>query len=379
MTAVLLAACGATTAGSESVLKKRAERDSLKTAYAEIGVKIKEAEEWLTENDTSLKRNLPTVTALELKVGRYAHFVDVHGSVRADKAATLYSMGGGRVRSIQVSAGDRVSAGDLLVGMDSDVIQKQIAQAETGAELARTTFEKQDRLWQQKIGSEMQYLQAKTQKEQAEAGVAALREQLRLTNVTAPFSGTVDEVMVRLGDMTAPGLPVARVVDLSGVQLEADVPEGYVKSVVTGAPVKVSFPSIGESFDAQLAHVGEFIDPTNRTFKITVRVPKDEAYMRPNLLSDLSIQDASSDSAIVVPSRTLLEDVDGNNYLFVLDATKDDEAKARKVMVKRLSEYKGDASIAPVEAGALKGGEMIVDEGAKNVTGGQTVRVAPKH
>lgn len=373
----VLAACGG--AGDTSDLgRKRAERDSLKTEYTKLGERIKAVEEWLMENDTTVRRNLPTVTALSMRMGPYKHYVDVHGNVKADKAAALYALGGGRVRSIQVQAGDRVRQGQLLVSIDSDIVQKQIAQAETGYELAKTAYEKQERLWQQKIGSEMQYLQAKSQKEQAEAGIAALREQLRLTNVTAPFDGTVDEVMVRVGDLAAPTMPVARVVDLSGVQLEADVPETYLRSLKKDAPVKVVFPSVGDTLSAKLDHVGEYIDPANRTFKISVRMPKGEQYMRPNLLSDISILDSSTDSAWVVPSRTVLEDVKGNSYVFALDASRGDEARARKVMVKRLSEYKGYASIAPEEAGGLKDGDLVVDEGAKNVSAGQTVRIA-KH
>jgi membrane fusion protein, multidrug efflux system len=371
----VLAACGGGSDTSD-LGKKRAERDSLKAEYAKLGVRIKEIETWLVENDSTVRRNLPTVTADTVKAGAFTHFVDVHGNVKADKAAALYALAGGRIRSIQVKAGDRVSAGQLLLSVDNDVVVKQMQQAETAAELARTAFEKQERLWNQKIGSEMQFLQAKSQKEQAEAGLAALREQQRLTNVTAPFAGTVDDIMVRVGDLAAPGVPVARVVDLSGVQLEADVPESYLRTIRTGAPVKVSFPSVGESFDAKLDHVGEYIDPSNRTFKVTVRVPKNEGFMRPNLLSDISIQDLHSDSAMVVPARAVLQDVNGNNYIFVLDRTRNDEAKARKVMVKRVSEYKGSVHIAPAENGGLKGGESIVDEGAKNVTDGLTVRVA---
>lgn len=280
------------------------------------------------------------------------------------------------MRRILVNAGDRVHAGQLLVSIDNDMVGKQITQAETGAELARTTFEKQQTLWNQKVGSEMQFLQAKAQKEQAEAGLSSLREQQRLTNITAPFDGQVDEIMMRVGDMASPMQPVLRIVNLTGVQLEADVPESYLMSVISGAPVKVTFPSLNESFDAELAHVSKYIDPANRTFKVSVRVPKGEQYMRPNLLSDISIQDRRNDSALVVPSRAVLQDVEGNNYLFVLDKTRNDEAVARKVMVDRVSQYKGDLSITPREPGALKGGEQIIDEGAKNVSEGATVRVA---
>ncbi|MBK6370737.1 MAG: efflux RND transporter periplasmic adaptor subunit [Flavobacteriales bacterium] len=373
-TMALFAACGGG-ADTSALGKKRAERDSLKTVYAELGVKIKDIETWLAENDSTVRRNLSTVTSTPVVAGTFAHYVDVHGMVKADRSAALFAQGG-RVRSILVKPGDQVRAGQLLISIDNDLVEKQIAQASTAAELARTTFEKQDALWKQKIGSEMQFLQAKAQMEQAQAGLAALHEQQRLTNITSPFEGMVDDIMVRVGDMASPMQPVARVVNLSAVQLEADVPEGYLRSVKAGAPVKVRFPSLNETFDGELDHVGQFIDPANRTFKVTVRVPKAEAYMRPNLLSDISIQNGNNDSALVVPSRTVLQDVAGNNYVYVLDVTRDDEAVARKIMVQRLSEYKGRISVAPVKAGELKGGERVVDEGAKNVTEGTTVRVA---
>lgn len=374
--AILLSACGAAAPEGE-IGQKKAELETLKANYKELALKIKDLETWIAANDSNAVRNLPVVTAQPLAIGPFTHYVDVHGTVRADQAAALYS-GGGRVRRIMVSPGDRVRSGQLIISIDNDLAAEQIQQAEAAYELARTAFEKQQRLWDQKIGSEMQFLQAKSQKEQAEAGLAAMREQQRLTNITAPFDGTVDDIMVRVGDMTSPMQPAARVVNLSGVQLEADVPEGYLRTVRSGAPVKVHFPSVGDTFSAQLDHVGQFIDPSNRTFKVTVRVPKGEEMMRPNLLSDISIQDYHTDSALVLPSRAVLQDVNGNNYIYVLDRGTGDEAKARKVLVNRVSEYKGRLSVTPAEPGGLKGGEMIVDEGAKNVSDGLAVRIANK-
>lgn len=373
--AALLAACGAAEP-TDDLGRKRHERDSLKTVYDELGKQIKTIEDWLAENDSTVKRNLPSVRTLELKPGTFAHYVDVHGNVRADRAATLYAMGGGRVRSINVNVGDRVSKGDLMIIMDNDMAHDQVAQAEAAYELARIAFEKQEALWKQKIGSEIQYLQAKSNMEQAKAALNTLREQSRLSNITAPFSGTVDDIMVRVGDVSAPGIPAARVVDLSEVQLEADVPEGYVKQIRKGAEARVIFPSLGDTVLAQLDHVGAFIDPANRTFKVTVRMPKDAEGLRPNQLSDINIMDSRTDSAMVVPSTAVLEDVNGHSYLFVLDNVHNEEGKARKVMVTRVSEYKGNVHIAPKEPMALKGGEVIVKEGGKNVSDGQTVRIA---
>ena len=374
----LLASCGAK--GTGDVAHKVAERDSLKVEYDKLGKQLKEVEDWLALNDSNANRSLPLVTAEALKNGSFTHYIDVHGVVKADESAALFGMGG-RVASIRVKAGDKVREGQVLMTMDNDMVQKQIAQAQAGADLASTTFEKQQRLWDQHIGSEMQYLQAKTQKEQAEAGLATLKEQQRLSNITAPFNGVVDEVMARVGDMTAPTMPVARVVNLSGIQLQADISEAYLKKVKAGAPVKVTFPSIGEQFTAPLTHVSEYIDPSNRTFMVTLRAPNGEAYMRPNLLGDLSIQDSHTDSAMVVPSAAVLDDVNGNSYLFVLGPAPQGasvtatERVAHKVFVDRVSEYQGRMNVAAKTPGQLKDGDLVVLEGAKNVSDGQTVRV----
>lgn len=371
----LLSACGAATP-TDDLGRKRAELDSLKAAYKELGTRIKEADAWIAEHDATVKKNLPMVKAAALALGAFDHYVDVHGNVRADKAATLYALGGGRVRAINVIVGQHVEKGQLLVTIDNDMAHDQVEQVEAAYQLAQTAFEKQEKLWQQRIGSEMQYLQARSQRDQAKAALDAVREQSRLSNITAPFSGTVDDIMVRVGDLAAPGIPAARVVDLSEVELEADVPEGYLRRIRKEAPVRVVFPSLADTVEARIDHVSAFIDPTNRTFKVIVRMPKGKDVLSPNLLSDLSILDARADSALVVPSGAVLEDVNGNSYLFALDGTTATEGKARKVMVKRINDYKGRVHIAPVEAAALKGGETIVMEGAKNVSDGQTVRIA---
>ena len=368
----LLAACGAS-APTDDLGKKRAELDSLKTLYKAIGEQIKATDSWIAEYDTTVKKNLPIVTTLVLTNSRFEHFVEVHGNVKADKSSELFTMGG-RVRRILVSEGQQVRSGQTLIDLDNDAIAKQRDAAKAGAALARDVFEKQSKLWEQKIGSEVQFLQAKAQMEQAEAGLAALNEQVRLSNVTAPFDGIVDDIMVTVGDMTSPMAPVARVVDPSGASLEADVPESYLQRVKTGDPVKVEFPSTGDTLSATLANVSRFINPTNRTFRVSVRVPGGSNMVRPNLLSVIHVRDLVKDSALVVPSRTIQEDVNGNNYVFVLENT-DGKQRTKKVMVQRLADYKKVTMIAVADGTTNLNGATIVDEGAKSVGDGQEVKV----
>ncbi len=370
LSAALFAACGG--APTDELTRKKAELDSLKANYKSTGELIKEADAWIAEHDTTVKKNLPSVTTIVLQPGTFEHFVEVHGNVKADRSAELFTMGG-RVRKILVSEGDHVSQNQTLVDLDNDAIVKQRDAAQAGARLARDVYEKQAKLWEQKIGSEVQYLQAKSQMEQAEASVAALNEQVRLSNATAPFAGIVDEIMVTQGDMTAPNMPVARVVDPTGASLEADVPESYLERVKNGDPVLVVFPSTNDSLRATLTNVSRYINPANRTFKVSVRVPAGSGDVRPNLLTVIHVRDLVVDSALVVLSRTIQEDVSGKNYVFMLDE-QDGKQMTKKVMVERLADYKKFTMIKPTDGTNLNGA-TIVDEGAKNVGDGQEVKV----
>ncbi len=371
--AALLAACGAATP-NDDLGRKKAELDSLKAAYKATGEKIKEVDTWLAENDSTVKKNLPSVTTMVLNPTRFEHFVEVHGNVKADKSADLFTMGG-RVRRILVSEGDRVRTGQLIIDLDNDAVARQLDAAEAGAKLAKDVFEKQGKLWEQKIGSEIQYLQAKSQNEQAAAQVASIREQVRLSNVTAPFDGVVDDIMVSVGDMTSPMAAVARVVDPSGATLEADVPESYLQRVKNGDPVMVEFPSLGDTLSATLTNVSRFINPANRTFKVSVRMPAGTDMVRPNLLSLIHVRDLVKDSALVVPSKVIQEDVQGNNYVFVLE-NKDGNQLTKKVMVKRVADYKQNTMISATDGNTSQlFGATIVEEGAKSVGDGQEVKV----
>lgn len=372
--AALLAACGSGTPAND-LGRKKAELDSLKAAYKELGEKIKDVDTWIAAHDSTVKKNLPSVTTMVLNPTRFEHFVEVHGNVKADKSADLYAAGGGRVKRVLVQEGDRVRKGDLLIDLDNGAMDQQIAAAKAGFNLAKEVYEKQGRLWEQKIGSEVQYLSAKSQKEQAEASLAALQEQHRMMEVTAPFDGIVDDIMVQVGDMTSPMAPTARVVDPNGASLEADVPESYLQRVKNGDPVKVEFPSLGDTLNATLTNVSRFINPANRTFRVSVRMPAGSDMVRPNLLSLIHVRDLVKDSALVVPSKVIQEDVQGNNYVFVLE-NKDGKQLTKKVMVKRLADYKQNAMVTVTDGDASQlFGATIVEEGAKSVGDGQEVKV----
>ncbi|MFN3874845.1 MAG: efflux RND transporter periplasmic adaptor subunit [Flavobacteriales bacterium] len=367
-----LAGCGGDAGTDAEVKARRAQRDSLLAEREKLNRAIAEAEAWLAKHDPELQRALPMVTPFELQPREFAHWTEAHGSVRADQNALVYSSTGGEVRRILVQPGQRVRKGQVIVDIDTDALRQQIQQAEANVELARNVYERQAKLWQQKVGSEVQYLQAKSNRDAGEAQLKALREQLRSAQVIAPFDGVVDEVFPNLGDMATPMQPVARVVALGKASIEVDLAEDLLTKVNLGDPVEVVLPETGERLQARIDQVGQFINPNNRTFKVTLRV-ENGVKLRPNQLANVRIRDLAVEEALVVPSRLVMENSKGESYVYVLDE-QDGIARARKVFVKVLSAQGGELLIDGA-AGDLKGGERLIDQGSRLVVDRQEVQV----
>jgi len=370
--AALMVACGTAPDTNVELKTKRAQRDSLKAEREKINAAIAEVEGWLAKNDPELARALPMVTVFPLAPRDFSHYTEVHGNVKADDNALLFSTTGGEVRRIVVRAGSPVRKGQVIVDIDVDALRQNVQQAEANVELARTVYERQARLWEQKVGSEVQFLEAKARKEAGEAQLAALKEQLRNAQVIAPFDGVVDEIFPSVGDMTNPMQPVARVVSLGRASIECDVAEDLLRKVKQGDPVQVVLPESNESFEARIDQIGQFINPNNRTFRITVRVA-DGKQLRPNQLANVRIRDKEAKDALVVPARLVMENGQGLSYVYVLEQ-KDGMAKARKEFVTVLSMQAGDLLIERGQEG-LQGGETLIDQGSRLVVDGQEVQV----
>lgn len=370
---LLLAACGAGSPDTDSqVLAKRAERDSLKALREQLTASIAEVDGWLAKHDPSLQRSLPTVTTYQLEPRAFAHWTEAHGSVRADQNALLYSSMGGKVRRILVPAGRPVSQGQLIVDIDLDALRENVAQAKAQAELARSVHEKQARLWEQKIGSEVQYLQAKANMESSEAQLKSLSEQLASAEIRAPFDGVVDEIFPNLGDMASPMQPVARVVALGKASVECDLSEDLLDKVSVGDSVEVDMPETGETHMATIAQVGQYINPNNRSFKATLRMEAGTK-LRPNQLLNVRIRDLVRPEALVLPSRLVMQNSSGESYVFVLDQH-EGAPRSRKLFVKVLSTQGGELLIERSKDG-LQGGETLIDQGARMVVDKQEVQV----
>jgi RND family efflux transporter MFP subunit len=259
----------------------------------------------------------------------------------------------------------RVSKGQILAKIDAEAIQRSMEEMENSLSLARTVFEKQERLWNQKIGTEIQYLEAKSRKEGLEKSMSSMRTQLAKAVVRAPFNGTVETVRVRAGELVQPGSQMIQFVGESDLFIEADISESYIGVLAKGDSVEINFPSINKTIATKVSATGSIINPNNRTFKVEVFLPS-LPEVKPNMISVLKIQDYSNKETVVVPAHLILADTKGD-YLFVVE-----NGVAKKKYVTR--GYTSGEETQIVEG--LVGTEILVDKGFREVGDNFSVNVA---
>jgi RND family efflux transporter MFP subunit len=346
-----------------------AQRDSIKTVVDGLNAQITDLDAAIAALDTTASYD--AVTAFEVNPDLFYHYFEVFGTVEADKSINLFPLNSGKVERIHVKAGQKVSQGQLLVSLDTDLMESSLKELETALVLAQTVFKKQQKLWiDEQIGSEIQYLQAKNNYDGLAQKLETLKEQMAMSEVRAPFAGTIDEVFAKVGELAAPQLPAVRLVNTSGVYVKADVPESYANRVKVGTPANVAFTSMDFEVAAEVLQVGQFIQAGNRTFSINVSLPADPGSVKPNQMVHVALQDYRNDAALAVPSSLIQQDVEGNDFVFVLEH-KGTYSEVAKVFVKTGLSYEGRTEIkSGIEAGA-----QLVDKGSRSVRTGQRVHV----
>lgn len=367
--ATIIFSCGEKTKDNSDIAGLQAERDSLKMLQKEITARISDLETRIAQLDSSAAKHLILVTSRKIEPRAFEHFFEVQASVESDKSVNINAEIPATVKQISVIAGQQVSQGQTLIILDTDILRKNIEEVKTGYDLAKTVFQKQESLWGQKIGSEMQYLEAKNRKESLEQKLNTLNAQLEKSTITAPFSGIVDEIFVKQGEIASPMLPLVRLVNLDDVYLKSDVSEDYLGKVKNGTLAVSEFPSLGLTLDGSVSFVGNYINPNNRTFRINISVRNPEGMLKPNLLANVRIRDFKKDSAITVPSEVILQDAQNNEYVFVVE--RNGTPVARKKIVQAGSSYNNETMIIS----GLEPNEEIVLEGARNVRDGEQVEV----
>jgi RND family efflux transporter MFP subunit len=362
---LFLASCGAATESGLDTLKSK--RDSLQGKYDEIGAEIAELEDQIALLDSS--QEITQVSVNQLMQTSFEHYFTSQANLESEYNALVFPEISGVVTAIYAEEGQQLSKGQRILQLDTELIRKQIAEVETQYTLAEDIYNRQKKLWEQNIGSEVQYLQAKTNKESLESSLATLRKQLSKGTVTAPFAGTLDAVMPRIGEMGSPTMPVARVVNLKDLYLDADVSENYLTTLKEGMAAEVIFPGI-DTLQAKVSRIGSYINPENRTFKVRVDLEENSEYLKPNLFATIRVKDFYADSTIVLPSGNILQDFEGDNYVFVLNNI-DLEPKVEKREIKTGLSYDGLTHVVE----GLSPGEYVIEKGARKVIDGEIVRV----
>lgn len=329
---------------------------------------LKDIETNITKLDSAQK--ITYITALPVKNDIFKHYVEIQGVVQTDKNIEIHPELGGYVTKIYIKEGQPVNAGQIIMQLDDSAIQNSIAEVKTQLTLATTTFDRQQRLWNQKIGSEIQYLQAKTQKESLEDNLASLKTQAQKMKITAPFSGIVDELFPNVGELTSPLAPVVRLVNLNTMFVEAEVTEAYLPILKTGLPVIVNFPSINVIINSKISQISNYINPNNRSFKIKIAIPNKNYTIKPNLLADLKILDFQQKGTII-PSTLVQQDIKGANFVYTLKTE-----NQQKIVVRKEVEYGKEYNHELFITKGLTANDTLVNEGARIVKNGEIVKIS---
>ena len=314
-----------------------------------------------------VKKEEALVSVLTVKDTVFSHYLEIQGSVNTKEIILVQPEFQGTLVSLNVKAGQRVSKGQVLGKIDDAGLSQQVASLENQYALAKTTFERQKNLWSQKIGSEMQYLQAQTQMISAQRGVAQIKAQFEKTILKAPFTGTIDEVFVEKGQVVAPSQQgLMRIVNLSNMYVSTSVPETYIGKLKVGTEVNVFLTSLGKTYKGKVRQIGNFVNPNNRSFGIEVSVSNPENLLRPNQVANLKITDYFSKNAIVVPTNVIQEDGEKNKFVYTAINVSGKTGTAKKVIVKL---GQSSNNVTEILSG-LSAEAIIVSEGANAISDG---------
>ena len=376
---IILASCATPTEtsvvdviNSGDLSQMRIKKKEIEIKQKEINIEFESLVTAISVYDT-MKR-LPLVTTFVTQQTMFKHYIELQGNVATKKNVLVYPEIPGIIKSIRVREGQRVAKGTLLAVLSDGGLSNQIAQLETQTKLAKTTYERQQKLWEQNIGSEIEYLRSETTYYANINAIKQLKTQQTKTRIVAPFTGIIDDVYKEEGMVIAPGqgAELFRIINLDDMYIDADVPESYISSVKKGKHVEVYFPILSKTVEATLRHVGNYVNPNNRTFKVEIKVPNKNHVIKPNLTAKLKINDYVNEKAILIPQSIISENASGDQYIYVISNKKTTgEAIAKRKMIKT-GKTQGD--IIEVLTAFPNGLEIII-EGARSVTDGQSVKI----
>ena len=345
----------------ELLAKKKAELNVLQA-------EIDQLQEEIVAASPELQEKAKLVDTLVVKTQNFKRFIDIQGKVLADDIVNVVSEVPGRIISVRAEEGEYIQKGQIVATIDLESIRKQKEEINTSLSLATDVYERQKRLWDQNIGSEVQYLQAKNNKERLEQSLVTLDYQLSKSTIYAPISGTVDREVLKSGELASPGMPIITILNTRNIKIESDLPERFLTKLDRGDRVNMNFPSIEKSMSGVVKLMGRSIDPSNRTLKIEITPARYDRLLKPNLLAEIQIEELSIDDVIVLPSVYLLQEVDGQEYVYkaIYDNT---EYRTQKTYVKTSESSDGNIIITD----GLLPGDLVISKGARNVSDGDLI------
>lgn len=351
--------------GKKALLVEK--RAALQTLTAEI----EELEKEMAQLDPSLAPHHKLVTVFPLEKQVFNRYNEIQGSVESADMAAAAAEVPGRIVRIAVEEGDQVRSGQLIAELDLEQINKQIAELDKSLELAEEVFARQERLWNQNIGSEIQYLEAKNNVERLRKSKETLEFQLTKSKIYAPIGGIVDKVNLKAGELAMTGSPIVDIHSINRLQVVAELPESYLQTVKRGNRVLISYPSINYEQEAPISLIGSTIDPNNRTFKIEVNTGNPGGRLKPNLLAIVKVKEFEQDDAIVLPLSLIQQEVGGQKYVMTVGEGKGGVPQAVKVKVTTGESYDGKILVTS----GLTGTEQVVDRGARGLGEGELLEI----
>ena len=350
--------------------KKKAELAENQAQYDALKIKIADLEKEIARLDTSAEIRKPKlVTLTPVQTGIFNHYIDVQGTIDSEENIAVQPGMPGQVTKVNVHEGDMVKAGQVLAEVDNRVIRESISQLQTNVDFAKTAFEKQQRLWNQKIGTEIQFLQSKTQFESLQKNMITLQAQLDMSRIKSPINGMVDAVNIKVGEYAAPGmLGSFRVVNFGKMKVKAKIADSYIGKVKLGNPVRIYLADINDTIQGKISFVSKVVNPMTRSFDIEIGLGATSTDVRPNMMASLKINDENIDNAMSVQSNLVQKDPSGSMYVMISEG-RAANMKARKKLVK--TGISSGARIIVLEG--LSGNEQLIEAGYQEVVDGQLI------
>ena len=364
-------ACGKGGQLGDDLVSKKALLSEKKAALKALEDEIATLKDEIDVLDPPTEKPAALVAVKTIQPDTFTRYRVVQASITTDETAFASSETGGRLTSLRVEEGDYVKKGQLIATVDLQVVKDQITEIESGLGLAREVYDRQKRLWEQNIGSEVQYLQAKNSVERMEKSIQTLKTNLAKANIYAPISGIVDRKMMESGEMAGPGAPIVQIFDPNRLKIVADVPESYLPILKKGDMVDIHYPALQLDDKKRINSLGRTIDPNNRTFQIEIPTDSKGNKLKPNLLAEMKFVDFENNNAITVPLPVILQEVSGKRYVYTVKEA-NGKSLAQKTYVDIGESFEGEVIVTS----GLKIGDKVITDGGRSITEGDPVQFA---